>query len=98
MRLASAIRSFCTRLIFIGRGAISARIQDFLLTHFDLDHVLRQLATRIPQVDLKSQRVAPRLAVEDPLQWRVGDKPAVPIILAVDLCSEQIRAAASRWP
>jgi hypothetical protein len=38
-----------------------------------------------PQVDLKGQGVAPRLAVEDPRKRRVRHRAAVPVVLAVDL-------------
>ena len=57
----------------------------------ELDHVARQLAARAPQVDLEGQRVLARRGVEHPLQRRVGDDAAVPVILAVDLGRREAR-------
>src|SRR5262247_822609 len=37
-----------------------------------------------PKVDLERERVFSRLAVEHPLQWCVGNKSTVPVILPVD--------------
>src|ERR1700756_4510670 len=37
-----------------------------------------------PKIDLERERVFPRLAVEHPLQWSVGNKSTVPVILPVD--------------
>jgi len=39
----------------------------------------------VEQVDLKAEATAAREAVEHALQWSIGHKPAVPILLAVDL-------------
>ena len=40
---------------------------------------------RAPEVDLKCKRIlAPRVALDHPLQWRVGNKAAIPVLLAVD--------------
>src|SRR5437588_390594 len=71
-------------LVLIGGGAGAARIDDFLVPRFDLGHVARQLAARVPQIDLERERVEPRLVLQYPLQRRVGNETAVPIILAVD--------------
>ena len=43
------------------------------------------LAARAPEVDLEGERVLPRAVVDDPLQRRVRDEAAVPIIFAFDL-------------
>src|SRR5262249_58734975 len=37
-----------------------------------------------PKVDLERERVLSRLAVEHPLQWSVGNKSTVPVILPAD--------------
>src|SRR5262245_4132573 len=37
-----------------------------------------------PEVDLERERVFSRAAVEHPLQWSVGNKSTVPVILPVD--------------
>src|SRR5215813_10163681 len=37
-----------------------------------------------PKVDLERERVFSRLAVERPLQWSIGNKSTVPVILPVD--------------
>ena len=63
----------------------AARIHDFLLPRVHVRHVARKLAARRPEIDLEHQRVPLRAAVDHPAQRRVGDKPAVPIIFAVDL-------------
>ena len=70
--------------VAIGRGAIAARIDDLLVPHLDLDHVLRQFAARVPEIDLERQRVAPRPRIEHPFQRRVRDQAAVPEILVAD--------------
>ncbi len=57
----------------------------------DLDHVARQLAARAPQIDLEGERVLARPAVEHPLQRRVGDDAAVPVVVAVDLDGGEAR-------
>jgi len=50
-----------------------------------LDHVAGQVTAGTPQVHLEGERILPRLGVEHPLQRRVGDDAAVPVVLAVDL-------------
>ena len=48
-----------------------ARVLDVLLAIEDFEDRIRLLAFRIPQVDRKDQRVAPRVILEDHLGWRV---------------------------
>src|SRR5215510_4190747 len=37
-----------------------------------------------PKVDLERERILSRSAIENPLQWSIGNKSTVPIILPVD--------------
>src|SRR5262249_32803710 len=50
-----------------------------------------QRPPRTPKVDLERERVFPRLAVKHPLQRSVGNKSAIPIILAVDFGGRKAR-------
>src|SRR5450432_2901373 len=42
---------------------------------------------RAPDIHLKGKRVLPRSAVEHPLQWRVGNKTAIPVVFSLDFGS-----------
>ena len=79
------MRSFWAVLVLVGRRPRAAGELDFLLPHFGFAEIARQFAARAPEIDLERQRVQPRPAVEHPLQRRVGNEAAVPIIFAVDL-------------
>ena len=77
--------------------ARAARIENFLTSRLDIDDISRQGAARIPQIDLKDQRVLPWSELQHPLQRRVGDSAAVPVILTVDLyCGKARRQRATR--
>ena len=69
----------------VGDGARAAGVLDVLLPARHLHQVVGQSALCRPQVDLKGQGVAPRLAVEDPRKRRVRHRAAVPVVLAIDL-------------
>src|ERR1019366_9561570 len=60
------------------------RKTDFLLAQFGLDQIAWEAAARAPQIDLKGQRILARPAGEHPLQRRVRNKAAVPIMFALD--------------
>ena len=75
-----------------------AGILDFLLPRHDLAKRARNGAAGAPQVDLEGQRVLALGAFEHPLQRRVGDQPAVPIMFALDLDRGESRAARRRSP
>ena len=51
----------------------------------DVEHVAREIALCIPEVDLEGEGVAARLGIDHPLQRRIGNEAAVPILLAFDL-------------
>src|SRR5262249_31518374 len=53
---------------------------DLLRPHIGIGKIARQLARGAPEIDLEGERVAPGPAVEHPLQRRVGNDPAIPII------------------
>jgi hypothetical protein len=72
-------------LELIGAGPRAAGVTDFLVPRHDFEHVARKFTLRIPQVDLKGQGVAARLRVDHPLQRRVRDETAVPVMFALDL-------------
>jgi hypothetical protein len=72
-------------LELIGTGTGAAGVTDLLLPRHHLEHVARKLATSAPQVDLEGHGVAPRLLLDHPLQGRVRDEAAVPVVLAFDL-------------
>jgi hypothetical protein len=61
-------------LELIGRGPRAARKADLLLTQFGFDQVAWQFAARVPEIDLKGERVPSRTAVEHPLQRGIGDE------------------------
>src|SRR5262249_7348527 len=65
----------------------TARITDLLLPRFRFYKVAWDFASCVPKVDLESKRILAGLTVEDPLQRGIGDKSAVPVILALDLRS-----------
>src|SRR6516165_4546885 len=48
-----------------------------------------QFTACVPEIDLERERILARFVVEHPLQWRVGDKSAVPIVFAVDFGSRK---------
>src|SRR5580704_19247714 len=72
-------------LELIGAGPRAAGIADLLLPRDNLEHAPRKVASRAPQIDLKGQGIAAWLALDDPLQRRVGHQPAVPVMFALDL-------------
>ena len=74
----------------VRESARAARILDLLLPGRDFREVTRELAARAPEIDLKHQRVWQPLARHTrvrhkPLERRVRDEAAVPILLALDL-------------
>src|SRR5260370_22381715 len=69
----------------IGARTGSAGVTDLLLPRHPFEHVARKLAACAPQVDLEGHGVAPRLLLDHPLQGRVRDEAAVPVVLAFDL-------------
>src|SRR5438876_294278 len=52
-------------LELIGPGARAAGIADLLVACHDLEHVVRKLAARVPQIDLEGQGVAARLGLDN---------------------------------
>src|SRR5438105_12928640 len=69
----------------VGIRTGAARVLDLFLTRRDLGHGVREIAGRAPEIDLKSERVLARLAFEDPVQGRVRDESAIPVMLPVNL-------------
>lgn len=70
---------------------------DFLQPHLGFAEIARQFTARTPEVDLEGQCVQPRSAVEHPLQWRVGNEAAVPIIVRRRSRWPENLEAVSRW-
>src|SRR5258708_20757330 len=69
----------------IGARTGAAGVTDLLLPRHYFEHVARKLAVCAPQVDLEGHGIAPRLLLDHPLQGRVRDEAAVPVVLAFDL-------------
>src|SRR6266536_387828 len=65
----------------IGAGARAARIAVLLFP----GDVAWEIALCIPEVDLEGEGIAARLGIDHPLQRRIGNEAAVPILLAFDL-------------
>src|SRR5262249_48510071 len=55
----------------------------------------RQMAMRWEHVDLKDQAASTWVIVHHVLQWRVGEEPAIPILLAVNLDGGKARGQRS---
>jgi hypothetical protein len=73
-------------LELVGACPRSARKLNLLLTRGDFGHVARRLAPRAPEIDLKCERIlAAGIALNHPLQRRVGHEAAIPVLLAIDL-------------
>ncbi len=73
-------------LELVGACPRSARKLDLLLTCGDLGHVARKLAPRAPEIDLESEGIlSAGVALDHPLQRRVGHEAAIPVLLALDL-------------
>src|SRR6201981_216861 len=79
------VPKFLDVLELVGAGAGTARIADLLLPCHDVKNVAGKLAACAPKVDLEGERVMPRLGLDYPLQRRVRNQPAVPVVLAFDL-------------
>jgi hypothetical protein len=77
--------------VMVGRRPCSTGELNFLLPHLGFAEIERQFTARTPEIDLKGQRVQPRSAVEHPLQRRIGNEAAVPIIFAVDFGGRETR-------
>ena len=86
-----ARRNSCDSLEFIGGRPRAAGKADFLLAQFGLDQIAREAAARAPQIDLKGQRILARLAGKHPLQRRVRNKTAIPIMFALDFGGRKTR-------
>src|SRR5262249_42933385 len=63
----------------------AAREADLLHPYIGVHEIAWQLTLCVPEIDLEGERVSPRPAVEHPLQGRIGDDAAIPIVLAIDL-------------
>src|SRR6185295_20322515 len=69
----------------IGHRQGAAGKANFLLAHCGVEEIAWHLPHSAPQVDLEGERVLARPRLEYPLQRRVGNAAAIPIVLAVDL-------------
>ena len=97
-RLASAQRRRCSCL----NWSVLARVRlEYWISFCRVATSARlrgKLAARAPEIDLEGERVLPRPGVDHPLQRRVGDEAAVPVVARPRSRSPGSRAAASRWP
>ena len=75
----------------VGARPRSARVLDFLLTCDHFGNIARSLATRAPEIDLKGERISLVAIIDHPLQRRVGDETAIPVVLAFDLDGRKAR-------
>src|SRR4029077_9024256 len=73
----------------------AAGITNVLLPLVDLIKISRRMAIRRKYVDLKDQATSTRVIVHHVLQRRVGEKPAIPIPLAIDLDGREARGQRS---
>src|SRR6516162_840209 len=69
----------------LGSRAGAAGIADVFLPLVDFLEVRGQAPVCVKQIDLEAEAAAAREVVEHILQGGVGDEPAIPIVLAVDL-------------
>src|SRR5258708_2814954 len=84
-------------LELVGFGPGAARILNLLLTCGDLGQVAWKLAAGAPYIDLKSEWVLAEAGVDDPLERRIRNEAAVPVVFAFDQPPGS-RAEASRSP
>ena len=83
-------------LELFGARARAARKLNFLVTCGDFGQVARKRTLRVPEVNLKCERVlATGVALDYPLQRRIGYKAAIPVLLAIDFDG---RKAGRQWP
>src|SRR5579871_776363 len=75
----------------VGVAACATRELNLLLTTHDLGEVVREGAAGAPDIDLEGEGVLLRLALEHPLQRRVGDESAIPVELAIDFDRREAR-------
>src|SRR5271165_6558932 len=68
-----------------------AGIAYVILPLADLLEIRRELAEALEHVDLEGQTASARIVIENVLQGRVRDEPAVPVVLAVDLNGRKTR-------
>src|SRR5215472_14694786 len=64
---------------------------DLLRPHIGIEKIAWQFALCAPEIDLEGERVSSGPAVEHPLQRRVGNEAAIPIVLAIDLGGRKAR-------
>src|SRR5215471_5807793 len=69
----------------VGVGSGAARILDLLLPRGDLEEIAGKFAACAPEIHLKREGILAEAVLGDPLQRRVRDQTAVPIIFAFDL-------------
>src|SRR6266850_2739903 len=82
-------RRAATLDIHIGVKACAARVADVLLPLRHPRHRLRQLAACRKEVDLEYRPAALARLLEHIVEWCVGGKAAVPVVLAIDLDRRQ---------
>ena len=69
----------------------AAGIADILLAPADLFEIARNLAISLKHVNLETQATATRIVIQNILQRCVGNEPAIPEALAIDLDRRKAR-------
>src|SRR5262249_53863620 len=71
-------------LEMVGVGSGAARKLDLLLTRGHLEEIAGKFAACAPEIHLKREGILAEAVLGDPLQRRVRDQSAVPVIFAFD--------------